>query len=291
MIFRAFVFTVAIALAGCEPGEPPIPVIVGAGNTTEQKILAELVAQTIEGAGMVAQRKSDLGGPAERDAAIRAGKIDVYVEYTGVALITILRSPSSTSVIAAGPDTVLERVRSEYAHAGLVWTAPLGFDSPYALVVRAGTGGLTISESVASARNWRAGFTIDFQQRNDFYPALKRGYGLEFAEIRTVAGEDPYKPLLDHQVDMIVGHLTDAALARPAIRALEDDRRVLPAFRAAPVVRRASLEQNPALAGALDGLADTLDTPTMRRLNEQVDIAGKTPAQAAEEFLDSMSLF
>src|SRR5262249_22417036 len=77
-------------LAACGGGDR---VIVGSKNFTEQRVLGELLAQTIEAAGMPVQRRFDLGGTFVCDAALRGGQIDVYVEYTGTALTAVLKEP------------------------------------------------------------------------------------------------------------------------------------------------------------------------------------------------------
>jgi len=289
LMFRSFVFAlVVVVVTGCTPEEPPIPVVVGSKDTTEQRILGEILAQLVESEGMVAERRLGLGGTTECDEALRAGRIDMYPEYSGLALILILRAPSATSLLAQGPEAVLQRVRTEYAQSGLEWTAPFGFDNSPAIVVRGNTPGVTLSEVVPAMRNWRAAFPFDFHQRSDFYPALKKAYGLEFAEIKTVSPGDQYKLLTERQVDAVVGSVTDGMIAKLSLRALEDDKRVLPTFRAAPVVRRKALDEHPGLEDALYGLADMLDTATMRKMNEAVDVSGRTPADVAEEFLDNL---
>ena len=65
-------------------------VVVGSKNFTEQVILGELVAQAIEAEGGVrVVRKLNLGGTFVCDAGIRAGGLDVYVEYTGTAVTAV----------------------------------------------------------------------------------------------------------------------------------------------------------------------------------------------------------
>src|SRR5205823_14619345 len=162
-------------LAGCGGGGERV--IVGSKNFTEQRILGELLAQTVESVGLRARRKLDLGGTFVCDAAIRAGQIDMYVEYTGTALAAILKEQAGSSDRKA----VLEHVRAAYAEDGLVWTAPLGFDNTFALVVRRDAEEVrTISDLAAHPGEWRAGFGYEFKERADGYPGLARAYGLEF---------------------------------------------------------------------------------------------------------------
>ncbi|HZP42291.1 MAG TPA: glycine betaine ABC transporter substrate-binding protein [Candidatus Binatia bacterium] len=265
---------VLVLLAAC--GGAGDRVRVGGKNFTEQRILGELVAQTLEAAGLPVERRLDLGGTFVCDAALRAGQIDVYVEYTGTALAAVLKEPPGD------PATVWARVAAAYARDGLVWTRRLGFDNTFALVVRdePGTAGITtISAAVPVARGWRAGFGYEFQQRADGYPALAATYGLAFETIRTMDLGLLYRALVDRQVDVVAGNATDAQIESLRLRALADDRHAFPPYEAAPVVRQAALDRHPALRAALDALGGTLTAEAMRRLNYGVDGEHRSPAE------------
>lgn len=261
-----------LAVLGCG-GAGGDRVVVGSKNFTEQRILGELLAQTIEAAGMPVERKLDLGGTFVCDAALRNGQIDLYVEYSGTALTAVLKEPALTD-----PAQVLDRVRAGYAPAGLVWTAPLGFDNTFALVTRGGAGPTTISAAVAPARTWRAGFGYEFQQRPDGYPMLQKVYGLQFAEVRTLDLGLLYRALIDEQVDLVVGSATDGLIEARKLTMLADDRHAFPPYEAVPIVRQSALDRWPALATALASLGGTLDAATMRRLNYAVDGEHESPA-------------
>ena len=57
-------------------------IVVGSKNFTEQLVLGELVAQTIEReTGLSVRRRLNLGGTLICDRALLAGDIDLYVEY------------------------------------------------------------------------------------------------------------------------------------------------------------------------------------------------------------------
>jgi osmoprotectant transport system substrate-binding protein len=279
---KAFALAIGLAfglLAGCT--DRSTTVVVGGKNFTEQRILGEIVAQAVEAAGMKVERRLDLGGTFVCDSGIRAGEIDVYVEYTGTARGAILKEEAPPR----SPAETLASVRAAYEPAGLVWTSPLGFDNTFALVVRGDETPRTISGSVERAKTWRAGFGYEFQQRADGYPALKRVYGLAFADIRTLDLGLLYHALIDRQADVVVGSATDAQISRFGLRVLEDDRRAFPPYEAVPVVRRDALEKFAGLGPALEKLGGTIDVPTMRRLNESVDVGHESPAEVARRFL------
>jgi osmoprotectant transport system substrate-binding protein len=264
---------VMVAVLGCGGGRGE-RIVVGSKNFTEQRILGELLAQTFEAAGLPVERRLDLGGTFVCDAALRNGQIDAYVEYTGTALTAVLKEPAATD-----PADVLARVKAGYAPAGLVWTAPLGFDNTFALVVRGDAGPTTISAAVAPARGWRAGFGYEFQQRADGYPMLQRVYGLQLAEVRTLDLGLLYRALIDEQVDLVVGSATDGLIEARKLTMLADDRHAFPPYEAVPIVRQAALDKWPAVAGALQSLGGTLDATTMRRLNYAVDGEHESPAE------------
>jgi glycine betaine/choline ABC-type transport system substrate-binding protein len=271
------VLSACVALVACAGGGGD-RIIVGAKNFTEQRILGELLAQTVESVGLRAERKLDLGGTFVCDAALRAGQIDMYVEYTGTALTAILKESPGGS-----PAEVLTRVRAAYAGAGLVWTAPLGFDNTFALVVRADDaardGVRKISDAARVADGWRAGFGYEFKERADGYPGLARTYGLAFKEVRIMDLGLLYRALVDRHVDVVAGNATDGQIVHLGLIVLEDDRRYFPPYEAAPVVRRAVLERHPALAAALESLGGTLTAANMQRLNFAVDGEHESPAE------------
>jgi osmoprotectant transport system substrate-binding protein len=272
---RAFVLVALIAVA-CGRGDR---VVVGSKNFTEQRLLGELIAQTVEATGVAVTRRFDLGGTFVCDAALRAGQIDVYVEYTGTALTAVLKEPPDTD-----PRRVYERVAAAYRAAGLEWLPPLGFDNTFALVVRGDTPVRTISAAVAPARGWRAAFGYEFKTRPDGYPALQRVYGIQFAEIRTMDLGLLYRALADGQVDVAVGSATDGPIEAMKLAILADDRHVFPPYEAAPIVRADTLARLPGLRDALARLSGRITADAMRRMNHAVDADHRNPASVAREW-------
>jgi osmoprotectant transport system substrate-binding protein len=276
---RLWLVAVVLAL-GC--GGSGDRVVVGSKNFSEQRILGELLAQTLEANGLAVERRLDLGGTFVCDAALRNGQIDTYVEYTGTALTAVLKEQPATD-----PADVLARVRKGYAPAGLVWTAPLGFDNTFALVTRGDAGPTTISSAVAPARAWRAGFGYEFQQRPDGYPMLQRVYGLQFAQVRTLDLGLLYRALIDKQVDLVVGSATDGLIETQHLTMLADDRHAFPPYEAVPIVRQATLDRWPVVKTALESLGGTLTAATMRTLNHRVDGEHRAPADVVRAWREA----
>ena len=274
---------VAVVVAGSRGANV---VRVGSKNFTEQIVLGEIVAQTIEArTGMKVERRLNLGGTFICDQAIRAGDIDVYVEYTGTAHTAIFHEPADTD-----PRRVFETVRSRYASAGLALLDPLGFENTFAILVRgedARTLALrTIEDAARSTPRWQAGFGYEFLQRADGYPGLAKAYGLVFAAPpRAMDLSLIYRALADRQVDLIAGDATSGLIEAYDLFMLEDNRRYFPPYDAAAVVRSDTLRAHPAVQDALRSLVGRIPIAAMRKMNHDVDAGRREPADVAREFL------
>ena len=275
-----------VMLAGCG-GERERPIVVGSKNFTEQIVLAELLAQHIEGKlGVRVERRANLGGTLICHQAVRAGEIDLYVEYTGTALTAVLRQQPSSD-----PAEVLKRVRAAYARQfQLEVTEPLGFDNTFAIVVRGEDarrlGLRTISDLAAYAPEFRAGFGYEFIERPDGYKGLARTYALDFREApRLMELGLLYRALEQKEVDVAAGSATDGIIAARDFVVLEDDKHYFPPYEAVPVVHRGALGRHPQLREVLRGLAGRITAQEMRRLNYGVDGEHRDVKLVVSEFL------
>lgn len=280
-----------LALGACGPGADK-RIVVGSKNFTEQVILAELLAQHIESrTELVVDRRVNLGGTLICHQAVRAGEIDLYVEYTGTALTVILgQKPSGNSAEIYG------RVRDDYARRfGLVWTEPLGFNNTFALVVRGEDARRLDLESISDiapySSEWRAGFGYEFMERPDGFRGLAETYGLHFGRPpRTMELGLLYRALQEGQVDIVAGNSTDGVIAVLDLVVLEDDRHYFPPYDAAPVIRQATLERHPRLRQVLAELAGRISEEEMRRLNSAVDGEHRDVKEVVREFLRAKGL-
>jgi osmoprotectant transport system permease protein len=264
-------------------------VVVGSKNFTEQVILGELIAQAIEAEGGVrVVRKLNLGGTFVCDRGLRAGDLDVYVEYTGTAVTAVFHE-----TVPHDPAMALERARELYADVGLSVMAPLGFDNTFSILVRSrdarALGLRTIDDLRSVAGRWTPGFGYEFLQRDDGYPGLVRAYDLTFGgQPRAMDLTLSYRALADGQVDVIAGDATSALIDAFDLTPLADSRRYFPPYSAIPVVRTAALLQQPAIGRALARLAGRISDTDMRALNAAVDVHHQDVTTAVRDFLGGL---
>ena len=275
---------VVIAVSGCGRRDH---IVVGAKNFTESDLLAEIVAQQIERrTGLPIERRLHLGGTFVCDRAIKAGDIDLYVEYTGTAFTAILKQPPISN-----PDSVYRFVAATYARQfQLRWTAPLGFNNTFAILVRhtdAERYGLrSIGDLARVAPQWKAGFGYEFLERADGFTGLARLYGLRFSQPPSAMDLGlTYRALAERRVDVIAGNSTDGQIAALDLVALNDDRHYFPAYQAAPIVRATTLEKYPAVSRALAELGGKISDGEMRRLNALADVEHQDITEIARAWL------
>jgi osmoprotectant transport system substrate-binding protein len=280
-----------VPLTSCQSSAPFIT--VGSKFFTEQVVLGELLAQHIEArTGIHVKRKSNLGGTLLCQKALLSGDLDLYVEYTGTAL---------TSVLGEAPEhddsaKIYERVKSGYAQRfHLTVTEPLGFANSFAMVVRGEDAQRyhlqKISDIAPLAPQWRAGFGYEFLERPDGYAGWAKTYGLHFATAPSVMDLGLiYRALVDKKVDIVAGNSTDGLIEALHLAALADDQHYFPPYDAVPIVRDATLEKFPALRGALADLRGKISEEEMRKMNAAVDADQRDVAAVVRAFRESKGL-
>jgi len=291
LLFTTFCFLSIAFFTACGRNRTS-RIVIGSKNFTEQVILGELLAQYLEAKTQLAvDRRFYLAGTYICHQALLAGRIDLYVEYTGTALTAVLKQPAQSN-----PGEVFESVKQLYASRfNLEVTEPLGFNNTFAIVIRgedARRVGLhALSQAAAYTSGWRAGFGYEFMERPDGYQGLVRTYGLKFAAPPRIMDLGLlYRALLEKQVDLVAGNSTDGLIAARDLFILADDRHYFPPYEAVPVVRRDTLAQHPALLKALVRLGGKISDAEMRRLNYAVDGEHRDVQEVVREFLHTKQL-
>ncbi|NKJ06443.1 MULTISPECIES: glycine betaine ABC transporter substrate-binding protein [unclassified Rhizobium] len=267
------------------------PIKVGSKNFTEQYILAEMYAALLEKAGFQVERKINLGGTLIAHQALTTGQIDLYPEYTGTALSSVVKGTMSTD-----PDKVYNEVKDFYAkNYNLTWLKPTGINNGYVIVVRNETADAnnlkSLSDLAKVANTLVFGGGAEFPDRADGLPGLKRVYNAEFKEFKQFAKLGlRYDALSQKDIDVANGAATDWQIGAQGLTALDDDKGLFPPYYVAPVVRQQVLDANPKLKDVLESLGSHLDNATMRVLNAKVETDHEEPKDVAEAFLKEKGL-
>jgi len=278
-------------LSACKQA-PQSKITIGSKFFTEQVVLAELLAQHIEArTGISVIRKTNLGGTLLVHKALQAGELDLYVEYTGTALTSVLNeTPQGDSA------AIYNRVKQLYSDRfHFEVTEPLGFENTFAMVIRGDDARnlrlQKISDIIPLAPKWRAGVGYEFLERPDGFRGWSDRYNLRFAGSPKVMDLGLiYRALVDHQVDIVAGNSTDGLIDSLGLVALADDRHYFPPYDAVPIVRQSTLARFPQLRAALAGLSGKLSAVDIRRLNYAVDAQHQDAAAVVRAFRQSNGL-
>lgn len=264
---------------------------VGSKNFTESVLMAEMYAQLLEANGFKVERKLNLGATPIAQQSLLNQEIDLYPEYTSTGLLEVLQQEPIKDA-----QQIYETVKSKYEEQfELTWLQPAEFNNTNTFAMtkaRADELGIkTYSDLFAKSGELVLGGPPEFLGREDT-KGLQEAYGgFEFSDVKQLDPGLRYQALQDAQVDVIVAFSTDGQIGGFDLAALEDDKGFYPIYQSAPVIRMDTLEANPQIADALNGLAPKLDETTMANLNWMVDGPDKMdPAAVAQQFLTEQGL-
>lgn len=264
---------------------------IGSKNFTEQFIVAEVYAQALEKSGVKVERHLNLGATAIAQAALVHGDIDLYPEYTGTAMASIVKGDLSGSA-----DKIYADVKKYYErNFQLTWLKPTNINNGYAMIVKPELAEkLKLSDLTdlgGISKGLIFGAEAGYSERSDGLPGLKRVYGIDFKEFKTFASPNfRYSALLGGNIDISIGFGTDWQIADKNLVVLEDDKHLWPPYYLTPVVRQDALKASPAIADVLDKISPLLTSENMRELNARVDRDKEEPADVAESFLQEHGL-
>lgn len=280
------VFTAILAQSaalGADKGAAPA-IRVGSKDFTESLLVGELYALALEDAGYTVDRVFNIAGSIVHTSIIN-NQIDLYPEYTGTGLLTVLKMDLITD-----PDEVYETVKHEYSQRfKLTWLEQSRANDSQGLVIKTPLarklGIATISDLQLHAGKIRFASQGEFDMRDDGLPGLEKVYGpFTWKSSRVYDNGLKYMVLLNDKADLTPAYTTEGQLVNGEdFTLLRDDKNVWPPYYLAPVVRDEVLAAHPGVSAALNRVSASLDTETMIRLNAGVDVEKREIEDVARE--------
>jgi len=254
--------------------------VIGAKGFAEQYVLASLISQRLEGAGLNTTTRSNLGSAVIFNALV-AGDVDVYVDYSGTIWTNVMHRSDTP------PRETLLKEMTEWLEKnhGVKVLGALGFENAYALAMRRGraeTLGIhTIDDLAGLAGNLSIGGDYEIFGRPE-WQALRAAYGLAFRQERTMQPTFMYRAAADGEVDVITAFSSDGRIAQYDLATLDDPKHAIPPYDAVLLIApmRSGDEK---LAAALRSLVGRISVERMREANAMVSREDdqKPPADAA----------
>lgn len=266
-------------------------VVVSSKNFTEEVLIGEMYALALEAKQIPVDRKLNLGTTdVAQEALIKGGAnggIDLYPEYTGTGLITVLKAAPISD-----PEQAYQAVKDGYAKMNpkLVWLDKTPMNDTQAMAttkeVSDKLGIKSLQDLCDKADQVTVAAVAEFQTREDALPALQKIYGgCKFKEVKIYEPNLRYKALLNKDVDISQAFGTDGAIAGNGLVVLADPKNWGPPDNVAPVVRDDVLQQYPQITDALNAVSAKLTNEVISDLNWQVDGQGKDAHDVAKKWM------
>jgi osmoprotectant transport system substrate-binding protein len=284
----------ALLLAACGAEDAPEgaaddAVVFASYDFQENQILVELYAEGVRRAGVPVSVQHGIGTREVVAPALEQGVVDVVVDYLGTALV--FAAPSGTELPTA-PEEMAGLLEDIWADRGVEVLAAAraedqnGFAVTNAFAAEHGTA--TLSDLVPLAADLTFGGPPECPDRPLCLPGLRRVYGIDFGEVRTMQSRAAtVEALVAGQIDVGLLETTDARLGIAPITLLIDDLGLQPHENVVPLVGEEVADRwGEELTGALEETSARLTTAGLIRLNQAVELDGATPAEAADAWWD-----
>lgn len=275
---------------------------VGSKIDTEGALLGNLVVQVLEAGGVKTENKLQLGNTKIVRAALVAGEIDLYPEYTGNGAFFHAdeKNPAWKRL-----DAGYQRIKQlDQEKNKLVWLPPAPANNTWAIAIRKDVASAQKLKSLADFGQWVSGggkvklaASAEFAERPDALPAFQSAYGFKLTQdqLLLLAGGDTAATIKaaaeqTSGVNAAMAYGTDGPLSALGLVVLEDNKGVQPVYAPAAVVRADVLAKQPKIATLLAPLFKTLDTATLQRLNAQIALEGQDAKKVAANHLKAAGL-
>jgi osmoprotectant transport system permease protein len=254
--------------------------VIGAKGFPEQYILAALMQQRLNAAGLSAKTRDDLGSAVIFNA-LAGGDVDAYVDYSGTIWTNTMHrsdTPSRETMLREMSDWVQAKYKVRLL-------GPLGFENAYVLAMRrdraAALGIRTIADLAAVAPKMAVGGDYEIFSRPE-WRKLREAYGLSFRQERQMQPLFMYKAVADGEVDVITAFSSDGRIAEYDLVTLADPLAAIPPYDAI-LLLAPGRSDDAALTKALQPLIGSISVDRMREANLMVsrETDQVPPAEAA----------
>ena len=254
---------------------------------SEPEILINMYKILIEeNSKLDVELKPGLGKTSFVFNALKNGNIDIYPEFSGTAVFTFL---NETPVNNNAEDVFNQAQKGMETKFKMVMLKPMKYNNTYAIAVSkkfANENNLkTISDLARVKDKIKAGFTREFNDREDGYPGLKKLYQFEIPNIKEFEPKLRYVAVQSGDINLVDAYSTDPELAQYNMVILKDDKHLFPPYQGSPMMREETLKKYPKLKKILEKLSGKISDEEMSTMNYRVSVKGEKAEDVAREYL------
>jgi osmoprotectant transport system permease protein len=218
--------------------------------------------------------------------ALKSNKIDIYPEFTGTVLETLVKKAPTQKSSAQQTYRDARKLLKQQFH--MEYLKPMQYQNTNAIVVKKdfakGHNLKTISDLKNIEDQLKGGMTLEFIHRKDGLVGIKKAYGLGFP-IRSMQASLRYSALKNGQINVADAYSTDSQIRQLNLTTLKDDQHVFPPYQGAPLMQANFAKRHPQIVKALNQLAGKITETEMQEMNYEVNVKKKSADVVAHNYL------
>lgn len=276
--------------AGIQALRPqPVQITIAGKLGSEPEILMNMYKDLIQADNSRAQvtLKPNFGGTAFVYKALQRQQVDIYPEFTGTVLTSLIKTKQQTPKQAGA---IYQLAKRELAsQAKMSFLTPMKYENGYDLAV---TPEFSRKYHVTKLSDLKrvndkvhAAFDPDFSNQPDGYLGLQKAYGLDFAKISKMEPSLRYQAIANRRVNLVDGYTTDPQVQQYHLVILKDDRHFFPPYQGAPLMNQSFARDHPDVVKSLNRLGGKITAADMRKMNYQVAIKHQQASTVAHRYL------
>ncbi|OWY05255.1 ABC transporter substrate-binding protein [Thioclava sp. F1Mire-8] len=268
---------------------------------TEGGLLGNIIALSLENAGMPVERRLQLGGTQVVRKAILAGQIDIYPEYTGNAAYFFNEADSD---IWKDASKAHDRAAELDKQNDITWLDSAPANNTWAIAVTGDLAKKNDLTTMSDFGNWvsnggdvKLAASTEFVSSPAVLPAMEKAYGFKLSPDQTVvlSGGDTAATIQaaargTSGVNAAMAYGTDGGVGAAGLVVMEDDKGVQPVYEPTPIVRDAVLKEYPKIPEVLNPIFDKLDMQTLQKLNGRIQVGGEPAEAVAKDYLTQIGV-
>lgn len=300
-MMKPYLLPAAVGMFAALASAASADIVVSSKIDTEGGLLGNIIAQSLEAAGLPVERRLQLGGTQVVREALLADQIDIYPEYTGNAAFFFNEADQAIWNDAAGGYARAAELDSDQNN--VVWLTPSPANNTWAIAV---TGPVAQENALVSMTDfgaWVAGggavklaASTEFVSSPAVLPAMQTAYGFALTPDQTVvlSGGDTAATIQaaargTSGVNAAMVYGTDGGVAATGLVVMADDKGVQPVYAPTPIIRAEVLAEYPAIADVLNPIFAGLDLVTLQELNGRIQVGGEPAEAVARDYLSRLA--
>ncbi|MCW2712275.1 MAG: glycine/betaine transporter substrate-binding protein [Marmoricola sp.] len=270
-------------------------VSVGSKNFSENVLLGKMAIILLQSAGASVTDLTNIPGSAAARQAMLDGQIQAMWEYTGTGWITYL---SHEKPIPDEQEQYLAVRDEDLQKNSLVWTEPAPMNNTYGFAVTEAVAdeyGISKLSELKKVPVQERTFCVESEliNRPDGLKGMLARYdvplgsdqGVPQGNLKTFQTGAIYEATAKGACNFGEVFTTDGRILALKLKVLEDDRNFFPKYNVSLVLTRDTDEQYPQIRELIAPVSEKLTNEVLLKLNAQIDVDGREPADVAYEWL------